>query len=249
MERRLFIKSLMAFGGCAACAGIAFADEEWGYDGAEAPKHWGELDPHNLACATGSQQSPLDIAGEIAAKLPKLELDWEESDGTMVNNGHTIQIDVPAGSALDRDGEVYELKQFHFHTPSEHHVKGRAFPMEAHFVHQNRETGSFGVLAVFFAAGAANEAFARLARTFPAHRDDSVLVDDFDPRGLLPGSLDYWLYEGSLTTPPCSEDVDWIVLKEPLRVSEEDIARFRAIIPHNARPIVLPHRRFILSST
>lgn len=247
IERRLFVKSLIAFGGCATCVGGAFAAGPWGYDGADGPKHWSELDSHNLACSTGSQQSPVDIADDIDAKLPMLELEWKKSGGTMVNNGHTIQVDVPAGSTLTRGDEIYELVQFHFHTPSEHHVKGKAFPMEAHFVHKDPKTGSFGVLAVFLAAGAGNKAFARLAGAFPPDVGGKVSVD-VDPRELLPGSLDYWLYEGSLTTPPCSENVDWMVLKEPLQVDESDIAKFAAIFPHNARPIVLPERRFILSS-
>src|SRR5690606_41914426 len=88
-----------------------------------------------------------------------------------------------------------------------------------------------------------------LAAKFPIERGAEVKLDNVEPGGLLPSSLDYWLYEGSLTTPPCSEDVDWMILQKPLEVRAEDIARFTAIYPKNARPIVLPHRRFILSSS
>jgi len=244
MERRSFIKSLIA--ACLFCAGPATA-APWEYAG-NGPDYWAYLGPRNLACITGSQQSPIDISGDVSAKLSKLAVKWTGRGGTMVNNGHTVQINMPSGSTLTRDGEVYDLVQFHFHTPSEHRVKGKTFPMEVHFVHKNDKTDSYGVLAVFLTVGAKKEGFAELAAGFPDKQGVDVDVKHVDPNGLLPHSLDYWLYEGSLTTPPCSEDVDWMIVKEPLEVSADDIAKFTAIYNNNARPIMLPHRRFILSS-
>lgn len=250
MERRHFIKGLIGAGACPICAKVAFAsDVQWGYRGDDGPDHWAEIDPHFFACSKGMQQSPIDIAEDVAAQLPALAVDWKNDPAKMVNNGHTIQIDVPAGSRIRRGDEAYDLVQYHFHAPSEHHVKGKTFPMEAHFVHRNPETGSFGVLAVFLEPGAANETFSALAAAFPDKSGMEVKIEDIDPNGLVPASLEYWLYEGSLTTPPCSEDVDWMIARTPVRVDAEDIARFAALYPKNARPIRLPNRRFILSSS
>lgn len=248
MERRQFIRALIAAGACPLCAKVGFAEPHWTYEGEEGPEHWGKLDPHNLACSRGMQQSPIDISGEIRAELPSLSVDWKPGRSVMVNNGHTIQVDVPEGNKLFKSQEGYELKQFHFHAPSEHRVKGETFPMEVHFVHRNPETGSFGVLGVFLRAGGNNEAFAKLSRSFPEKNGDEVVLEAFDPNGLLPPELDYWLYEGSLTTPPCSEDVDWMIARTPVDVNGEDIEKFTEIYSMNARPIRLPNRRFILSS-
>ncbi|WP_163267912.1 carbonic anhydrase [Chelativorans alearense] len=249
MERRNFIKGFIALGACPVCAKAASAaGNHWSYSGGEGPRHWAELDRKNFVCSGGTQQSPVDVSGTIEADLPPISIGWHKGGGVMVNNGHTIQINMPAGSTLGRGGRKYDLLQFHFHAPSEHHVEGRTFPMEAHFVHKDRDTGALGVLAVFLTPGAANTTFAGLAAAFPAQEGAEVSVDKIDPNGLLPTSLRYWTYEGSLTTPPCSENVDWMVAREPVEVTAADIERFTAIYPANARPIVSQNRRFILSS-
>lgn len=249
MERRDFIKGFIALGACPACARAAHASGlHWGYSGMEGPEHWADLDSENAACSAGSQQSPVNLSGTIDADLPKLTVSWTSDIGWMVNNGHTIQIDLPAGGILTRGDRRYTLLQFHFHAPSEHRVDGKAFPLEAHFVHEDKETGVLGVLAVFLTPGTANPAFAELAAMFPAAEGGKVAIPLVAPDAFLPASLRYWLYEGSLTTPPCSENVDWMVLMDPVEVAAEDIARFTAIYPANARPFVAPNRRFILSS-
>src|SRR5262249_17245586 len=150
---------------------------------------------------------------------------WAKGDGEIVNNGHTIQINMPAGSKLTRGDKTYELLQFHFHAPSEHLIDGKSFPMEAHFVHK-AESGSLGVLGVFFKPGAANATFAGLAAAFPAEEGEKAAAKGVDPSSMLPKTLGYWAYEGSLTTPPCSEIVDWMVAKEPIEVAADDIAKF-----------------------
>jgi len=250
MERRDFVKGLALLGLCPLCAksGFAAEGEHWSYEGEAGPAHWGDLDKANAVCSAGSQQSPLDIAAAIRSNLPKMAIDWKKSDSDIVNNGHTIQVNPPAGSKLSRGGNTYELVQFHFHAPSEHLIDGKAFPMEAHFVHQAK-SGALGVLGVFLKPGKANAGFAALAKAFPAKAGDRVTAKDVDPRGLLPKTLKYWAYEGSLTTPPCTEIVDWMVAMKTVEVAAADIKKFTALYPMNARPALAANRRFILASS
>lgn len=247
MLRRNFVKGLFVLGVCLAPAGVAHAEGvHWSYEGEDGPGRWGELSPDNLACSVGTQQSPLDITQTVDAALPELAVNWTAGEGKVVNNGHTIQVNIAPGSKLVIGAEEYELLQFHFHAPSEHTIDGTPFPMEVHFVHRNA-AGALGVLGVFIMPGAANATFAGLATAFPAEKGGEVAAS-IDPRGLLPENLSYFAYEGSLTTPPCSEIVHWMVAKQPLEVAAADIERFTTIYPMNARPTLEPNRRFILSS-
>jgi carbonic anhydrase len=248
MERRDFLKGLGVLGLCPLCgkAGLAAEGAHWSYEGDTGPAHWGELGGDNAVCGAGSQQSPLDLSGAVKADLPAIVTAWKKG-GEIVNNGHTIQVNVPPGSMLTRGGRRYELLQYHFHAPSEHRVEGKAFPMEVHFVHKT-ETGTLGVLGVFVESGAANATFAALAASFPAKEGGNAPADGIDPNGLLPGDLGYWLYEGSLTTPPCSEVVEWMVAMQPIEVAAGDVSKFTDLYPRNARPVMADNRRFILSS-
>lgn len=249
MHRRNLLKSFIALGVCPICAQAARAESaatHWGYSGEAGPEHWADLDTNNFACSAGTQQSPVDIASAVEADIPRIGIGWHKGGGKMVNNGHTIQINMPEGSTLTRGDRSYELLQFHFHAPSEHHVAGKTFPMEAHFVHKDTQSDALGVLGVFLTPGAANLSFASLAAAFPTRAGEEVAVDRTDPNGLLPASLGYWMYEGSLTTPPCTENVDWMVAREPVEVDAADIRRFTTLYPSNARPIRSPNRRFIL---
>lgn len=252
------MKALLLAGACPACTRLAWAEDDddehgeaadWDYEGDLGPSHWGELDKDHLVCSEGTQQSPLDIHDEISADLPELVMAWKRSQGQIVNNGHTIQVNLAKGCITRRGDDVFELLQFHFHAPSEHHVRAEVFPIEAHFVHKHVGTENLGVLAVFLVPGKTNDTFARLAASFPRAPGMEIPVKDLDPARLLPSSLDYWLYQGSLTTPPCSEGVDWMIAQTPVEVSRGDIARFTSIYPMNARPIRPPHRRYILSSS
>jgi len=248
MQRRGFLKGLAAAALCPLCAGPGFAAEgdHWSYQGASGPDHWGSLSTENAACSVGAQQSPIDIAGAIDAELPELGIGWTATTGKVINNGHTIQCDLADGGTLTCGERAYRLLQFHLHAPSEHTVEGKHFPMEVHFVHKD-DAGGLAVLGVFITPGAANATFAALAAAFPAQAGETAAID-LDPRGLLPGELKYWTYRGSLTTPPCSEIVEWMVLKTPLEVAGQDIERFTSLYPMNARPTLVGNRRFILSS-
>lgn len=249
MERRHFIRGIALLGACAAYIGAERAAQgaQWGYAGHIGPGHWASLDQANAVCSAGSQQSPVNITDAIEADLPVIEVGWD-TGGTMVNNGHTIQINVPEGGFMKRGGRTYDLLQYHFHSPSEHLVNGTAHAMELHFVHRDAATGKLGVLGVFLEPGAGNAAFASLASAFPAEVGGEASVT-VDPTDLLPPSREYWTYEGSLTTPPCSEIVDWMVLKQPLEVAAGDIDTYRTLYSGNARPVVATDRRFILASS
>ena len=247
MHRRQALKVLGGFALCPLCASTGFA-EHWSYEGETAPDKWGSLDAANATCSTGTQQSPIDLTGPVQARQQPLTIRWRKRPETIVNNGHTIQLNVPAGDTLDIGGRTFGLTQFHFHHPSEHRVDGKPFAMEAHFVHA-AEGGGLAVVGVLIASGRANAVFNKIVSTMPAEEGPPVPADQaIDPNGLLPHRRAYYRYEGSLTTPPCSETVDWLVLAERIQAAESDIARFARLFPMNARPLQNRNRRFLLSS-
>ena len=250
MHRRQALKFFAGLALCPLCAANSFGEEahHWTYGGETGPDKWGSLDAANAMCSAGSQESPVDIVGAIGARLPPLNIRWHTRPDTIVNNGHTIQLNFAKGDTLNVGDRNYALTQFHFHRPSEHLVGGKAFAMEAHFVH-TAEGGGFAVVGVLIAPGRRNAVFNKIVSTMPAEAGPPVEADRaIDPNRLLPAGRAYYRYEGSLTTPPCSEAVDWFVLAEKLEVAEADIARFAKLYPMNARPIQKHNRRFILSS-
>lgn len=250
MDRRFALKALAGLALCPLCAkaGLAAEGANWGYDGASGPAHWGDLDAANKACAVGSQQSPINIVHPIKARLPALKTAWRKGAETIVNNGHTIQLNVAPGSTLKVGSDSFTLLQFHFHHPSEHTVAGKHYPMEAHFVHRGA-AGKLAVVGVWMAAGKHNATFAKIAAAMPAHRGAPVKAPaGIDPNGLLPARRSYYRYEGSLTTPPCSEVVEWLLLRELVFVAQKDIDAFAKLFPMNARPVQKMDRRFLLMS-
>lgn len=250
MKRRDLMRGFIALGGCLACARIAGAAEgpHWEYGGEHGPEHWGAIDKSFGICSTGSQQSPIDISSAIKAEVQPISVAWKKSAGKIVNNGHTIQINMPEGSSISYNGKVYDLLQFHFHAPSEHHVDGKAFPMEVHFVHKNKADGDLAVIGVFLEPGAPHDVLSMLAKSFPAKAGTEMPLEAFSPNDLLPSSLVYWTYEGSLTTPPCSEIVTWLVAREPLKVEAASIQAFTSLYSANARPVTPLNRRMVLLS-
>ena len=168
MNRRHALKALAGLALCPLCK-PAFAAEgtHWSYEGAGGPAKWGDLDAANKACAVGLQQSPIDIEGTIKSQLPVLKLNWGKSADTIVNNGHTIQLNFAEGSTLTLGDVKYKLLQVHFHRPSEHMIGGKNFPMEAHFVHRN-DAGGLAVVGVLMAEGKPNTAFGKIVKTMPA---------------------------------------------------------------------------------
>ena len=217
----------------------------WTYDGETGAARWGELDPSFAVCAEGAQQSPVDLAGPIPAGTGTLDIQWQPAEAYVVDNGHTIQVDVAEGSSITLEGRRFSLLQFHFHLPSEHMVDGDGFPMEVHFVHQAAE-GDLAVVGVFMGTGESHPAIERIWGAIPGSGEPSATLPELDPRTLLPEGSGYFRYAGSLTTPPCSEMVSWVVMTEPISVSPAHADAFAARHPMNARPTQALNRRFIL---
>jgi carbonic anhydrase len=247
MDRRRLLKSLGALALCPLCAKPGLA-AEWSYSGVHGPEHWGDIDAASKVCSVGMQQSPVDIGATIPAKLPALKIGWRRRADTIVNNGHTIQVNFADGSTLTGPGGSYKLVQFHFHRPSEHLINGKIYPMEVHFVHAN-PAGALAVVGVLMETGKPNAVLNKVVSTMPQKAGPAVKADAaIDPNGLLPRRLGYYRYEGSLTTPPCSETVDWLLLTDPIQVADTDVAAFARLYPMNARPAQKANRRFVLRS-
>jgi len=223
------------------CAGAAtFAAEvHWNYGkGHGGPPHWSELEPEFAACRLGKLQSPIDIRGAKKTELPPIAFAYAAGAPKVVNNGHTIQVDVPPGSSITVGGHAYELQQFHFHAPAEEAVSGKRAPLVAHFVHKDAD-GKLAVVAVHFDVGAESAALAPVFAKLPAKAGTEATLEGapLDFAAALPASRGYYEFEGSLTTPPCSEGVRWLVLKAHATISKAQLAAFRELYPDNARPL------------
>jgi carbonic anhydrase len=221
----------------------------WSYEGPTGPEHWGELDTASVVCKQGGAQSPIDLANPLRVPaLAGLQLKYAPSKLTITNNGHTIQVNYDKGSSLVLDGKKFDLLQFHFHTPSEHTVDGRTFPLELHLVHQATDK-NLAVIGIMLAEGAPSTVLTRFWDRLPRAAGEVETNQTINAQDLLPRALDdYFTYSGSLTTPPCTESVRWIVLRRPIEVSKAQIAAFRAIFPMNARPVAPIGARILLSS-
>ncbi len=244
LSRRHFSLGLLA---CPLCAGAVRAADgpHWEYEGHGGAEKWGELDGSYKACGLGAEQSPIDLTDSIKATLDPLQFNWKPQAFEIENNGHTIQAEAARGSTLSIGKVTYNLVQFHFHAPSEHAVNGKRFAMEAHFVNA-APGGRLAVVGVFMQPGRRNAAFAAIMQAAPRTEGERKLEQPVDPRQFLPASKALFRYEGSLTTPPCSEVVDWNIFEQPVDVAEADIKAFQAIFPMNSRPLQPRNRRFLL---
>ena len=208
----------------------------WSYDGESGPAHWASLSPDFALCEQGREQSPIDLTRAMAARSPGYGIQYAPIRPTLRNNGHTIQVDYPAGSTLRVGDEWLELLQYHFHTPSEHRIDGRGFPLELHLVHRGAD--GLAVLGVLIREGRHNPDYAPLLDNLPASAGETrTLSIEHDARTLIPAALGSYRYAGSLTTPPCSEGVRWQVVTDPVELSREQIEQFRRIFHANARPV------------
>ena len=214
------------------------AGHAWSYEGSTGPGHWGELKPEFRIAKEGREQSPIDLHDEISSSDNQpLVINYSPCPLEILNNGHTIQVNVPEGNTLRVGEKEYQLLQFHFHTPSEHTRDGEHYPLEAHFVHKDAE-GHLSVVGVFVKKGSRNATLEKIWAHMPATEQGPDVIPDVTiaPGDLLPGDRGYFTYAGSLTTPPCTEGVQWFVLVEPVEASSEQIEKFAKIFHHNNRP-------------
>lgn len=229
--------------------GTATADSKaakWTYSGKNGPEYWGQLSSEFGLCATGKNQSPVNITEALKTNLPKLRLNYEGKAKKVVFTGHGAKIEVNEGSTLTIKNESYKLLQTHFHSPSEHTINGKSYPLEAHFVHQAKD-GSLAVIGVLFEKGVHNPNLQKVIDALPRHKKKVIPISTFQVENLMPKKKQYHRYSGSLTTPPCSEGVKWIVLKKTPSISEAQIKSFkklhrkptnRPVQPLNARSIL-----------
>ncbi len=221
----------------AASAQASGTGARWEYQGKTGAAHWGDLAPDFSACRQGKAQSPVDIRTTRAGTPAPIGFAYRASAADIVNNGHTVQVDLADGGGIDVAGSNYRLVQFHFHTPSEEAVNGRRYPLVAHLVHRN-DAGELAVVAVLFKRGRDNAALAPVFASLPATAGEKrPAATEFDIAALLPQRRAYYGYMGSLTTPPCSEGVRWHILKQPVEVSAGQLAAFRKLYRMNARPV------------
>lgn len=214
-------------------AAVPAGAQTFGYLGEIGPDHWAELSADWATCGSGTIQSPVDLGKQRVHRKPQIS--YSASTGEIFNNGHTIEVETEGNNTLVLDGVVYELSQFHFHTASEHRVGSRGYDMEMHLVHTSA-AGTNAVIGVFMkrapTSGALAPIFENLPDTLNVHEE---LEDPFNPADFLPKSDAHYRYVGSLTTPPCTEGVQWIVMLEPVTISDEDMAQFASRISFNAR--------------
>jgi carbonic anhydrase len=220
----------------------------WDYAGGAGPEAWGQMKPEFAKCSSGTRQSPIDIRDGIKVDLDPVQFDYKPSAFRVIDNGHTVQVNVGPGNSIDVLGRRYELVQFHFHRPSEERINGKQFDMVAHLVHKDLD-GRLAVVAVLLDRGAAHPLVQSVWNNLPLEKGDEVAArTTLDLNALLPAERTYFTYMGSLTTPPCSEGVLWMVLKTPMPISNEQIGIFARLYPMNARPIQSASGRLIKES-
>jgi len=240
MKNRLFAVSMMLL------SGSVFAGAAWEYSGETGPDSWEMLSPEYAAC-NGENQSPINLTGFIEAELTPIMFNYNAGSSEILNNGHTVQLNTVAGSSIVIDGIQFDLKQFHFHAPSENLIDGKSYPLEAHLVHAD-SNGNLAVVAVMFTEGKANEALEKAWAQIPQVAGEKiVLTSAVLPLDILPEHRNYYRFNGSLTTPPCTEGVRWLVMKHAVTASEHQIEQFTHVMHHpNNRPVQPVNARPVL---
>jgi carbonic anhydrase len=226
----------------------------WTYEGATGAEHWGDLDPEYAACKVGKEQSPIDIRSAEKANLPPIRFEYKSGPlKYLINNGYTIRVnyhDGPgSGNFMIVGDKRYRLNQFHFHRPSEEYVRGKPYDMEVHLMHQASDGAVAGV-TVFLKTGKANATVEQIWKHMPKteSKEEDIAGVEVNPAGLMPRDASYYMYMGSITAPPCTENVTWFVLKTPIDISAGQIAAFAELYPHDIRPLQLLNARIVKES-
>lgn len=254
MKNTRFMKSSVILSALLLCStSPPIAAEEnsphWSYEGETGPQHWGELSPDFLMCSEGWNQSPIDLVNDVHADLPELQFEYYSAKLNETNNGHSIQQNIGPGSFLriPERNLVTELKQFHFHSPSEHTIDGKSFAMEIHFVHADND-GKLTVVGILVDEGEEHPVLSELWAFMPENPGETIQEPiGIEETDLLPPTRKYYAYSGSLTTPPCTEGVKWLVLKTSVQASAEQIATFKSRVGQATnRPVQPINARLIL---
>ncbi len=218
----------------------------WTYDSGEnshGPSHWGELDSEFALCDRGQQQSPINLQNANPTDIPNLDFHYRASSVQVQNNGRTLQVNYEPGSYLMLEGQRFDLLQFHFHHPSEHSLEGQNYPMELHLVHRDRQ-GKLAVIGIMIDRGEENQGLRGVWENLvPAYTPATETSAQINANQLLPAKATSYRYRGSLTTPPCSESVTWIVMEQPIYLSSQQITAFTQLLPANNRPRQSTHGR------
>lgn len=220
----------------------------WSYDGESGPDNWGKLKPEWKTCASGDRQSPIDIRDGVRVDQEPVRFYYKPSGFRVIDNGHTVQVNVSGGNRILVMGREFELVQFHFHRPSEERVNGKLYDMVAHLLHKDKD-GRLAVVAVLMDKGAPNPIIQSVWNHLPLERNVEYPASlALDVEALLPEDRSYFSYMGSLTTPPCSEGVLWLVMRNPVAIAPEQVDAFARLYPNNARPIQQAAGRLIKES-
>ncbi|WP_082788307.1 carbonic anhydrase [Sphingorhabdus sp. M41] len=227
---------------------VAGHHKPYGYGADNGPEKWGQLSDKYALCESGDMQSPIDLANANARGNVALAVKYQAGPLTVSNKGLTIQADFAAGSSMTSGGATYNLIQIHFHTPSEHAISGKRYPLTGHFVHAT-EGGKLGVLGVMFEEGAVNAELGKILAAASSEKSEPATISGqmIDPNGMLPADRSVYRYMGSLTTPPCSEGVNWFVLKAPITASADQIAVFQTLMGDSARPVRALNNRLVVA--
>jgi carbonic anhydrase len=235
----------------AAAAAIAAAPKHgtvWSYEGETGPANWSKINVDWAKCGTGNRQSPIDLRDGIKVNLEQISFDYHPSSFSEVNNGHTIQVTVGGGNFITVGNTVYELQEFHFHRPSEEKINGKGTEMVIHLVHRSAE-GKIAIIAVLLERGQPHRLMQTIWDNLPLEKFETVSpAIVIDPSDALPERRDYFTYMGSLTEPPCTEGVLWMVFKQPMQASPAQMALFSRLYPLNARPVQSTAGRMIKES-
>jgi carbonic anhydrase len=245
---RASMSAEVADGGHGAVPAHADHVAHWDYQGDGGPQAWGDIKPEFKTCSTGQRQSPIDIRDGIQVQLEPIVFDYRPSSFTVIDNGHTVQVNLSPGNSISVGGRRYDLLQFHFHRPSEERINGRQFDMVAHLVHKSAD-GRLAVVAVLLDRGSAQPIVQAVWNALPLEKNVEVPAPvAMDLNQLLPEDKRYYTYMGSLTTPPCTEGVLWMVMKQPVPIAPEQVNIFTRLYPMNARPVQQASGRLIKES-
>ncbi|QNA91165.1 carbonic anhydrase family protein [Massilia sp. Dwa41.01b] len=231
-----------------AIAAAPKVSNHWDYDGEFGPENWGKINPAWAQCGKGNRQSPIDIRDGMKVDLEEIDFDYRPSTFSEIDNGHTVQVNVAGGNAILIGNERYELVQFHFHRPSEERINGKGTEMVIHLVHRGLG-GKLAVVAVLLERGKGNEVIQAVWSHIPLEKGQLASPGvEIDPLEMLPERREYYTYMGSMTTPPCTENVLWLVMKQPMTASPAQMALFSRLYPLNARPLQGSEGRMVKES-